>query len=227
METVLERKNPILQPKKCGIFSPLGREANPADVRFITAFDENNQTIVVEQPTKTLADVIDQSKREGTIFDEEFLWLLMDEMVSYLLENDIYPTSEFGTYSIHFLPNRQIFIEVVENRPADMNQVSTNTVVYAAPEVLDMTNPTSTAFTWSIGCIIHECLALEPAFYDPDGSNPFSVMMKIMENQLPPEPQHGSDTLKAVVKMCLTNDPAERITLKTLKHIVQDHFTSS
>ena len=108
-----------------------------------------------------------------------------------------------------------------------MNEVMTSTAVYEAPEVLNMANPNSTAFTWSIGCILHECLALEPAFYDPEGSNPFSVYMKIMENDLPPEPTSGSDTLKAVIRMCLMQDPDARISLQTLNHVIKDHFKCS
>ena len=206
------------------LFSYTGSDINTADAKYITSFAEDNKIIVVEEPTKTLADIIQQSKEEGTVFDEEFLWLLIDEIISYLLDNEIYPSTHFGPDCIYFLPNRQIFIQCDENQQGDMNEVMTSTAVYEAPEVLNMDNPTSTAFVWSIGCIIHECLALEPAFYDPEGSNPFSVFMKIMENDLPPEPTFGSDTLKAVLRMCLMQDPNARITLQTLKHIVRDHF---
>ena len=203
-----------------------GSDINTADARFITAFDEEDQTIVVEEQTKTLADVIQQSTEEGTVFDEDFLWLLIDEMITYITDNDLLPTTHFGPDNVHFLPNRQVFMQVEQKGKDDMTEVMSSDIVYEAPEVLNMENPSSTAFAWSIGCIIHECLALEPAFYDPEGGNPFSVYMKIMNGELPPEPIHGSPTIKAIVKMCLTIDPSERITLKTLKHICKDRSKS-
>lgn len=196
-------------------------------MKYITSFEEENHIVVVEEPTQTLTDMIEQSREEGTVFDEEFLWLLLDEILAYLIDNEIYPSTHFGPDCIFFLPNRQVFIQCDENQKGEMNEFMTSTAVYEAPEVLNMANPTSTAFSWSIGCIIHECLALEPAFYDPEGNNPFSVYMRIMENDLPPDPPYGSDTLKAVVKMCLMQDPYARITLKTLQHIVRDHFKNS
>ena len=193
-------------------------------MRFITSFDEEDCTIVVEEQTKTLADVIQQSNKEGTVFDEEFLWLLMDEMINYITENEITPTTHFGPENIHFLPNRQVFMQVEQKDQEDMTEVMNSAVVYEAPEVLNMENPTSTAFSWSIGCILYECLALIPAFYDPEENNPFSVYMKIMNGELPPEPVLGSSTLKAVIKMCLINDPLDRITLQTMKHMARDHL---
>lgn len=106
----------------------------------------------------------------------------------------------------------------LEKDEAQMTQVnmSPDSAIYEAPEVLRREEPTKQSFTWTAGCIIYEMLALEPAFYDRTGTNPFQVFMDMMQGTLPPEPLEGSSEIKSVMWNCLKLNPSERMPLQEL-----------
>lgn len=111
-----------------------------------------------------------------------------------------------------------VFIERDESQMTQVN-MSPDAAIYEAPEVLRREEPTNQSFVWTAGCIIYEMLALEPAFYDRSGTNPFQVFMDMMQGILPPEPLEGSSELKSVMWNCLKLNPTERIPLADLQNM--------
>lgn len=206
---------------------PQGTEANEVDMRHLTWFKEQNHVFVVEVPTKTLCDVIRDCNEENKLVDEKFIWLLLAELVQYLLEQDPQPSIKLDSSCVIFLPDNRVFVEIKENpHPFDAMTYGFGAAVYEAPEVLSNSNADARALVWSIGCILYEAVALEPAFYDPYGSNMFQVYMKVKNGVIPPLPFDScSVELRTLIRKCLTHNVDERLTLEQLgensKHFQQ------
>lgn len=99
--------------------------------------------------------------------------------------------------------------------------------VYEAPEVLGRQNPDSKAHSWNLGCLLYEMLALEPAFYDRSGVNPFSVFMDIMQGNLPAIPASASQSMTDLVNRCLVSDSANRLSLQEIEDAIIQHNSTN
>ena len=136
---------------------------------------------------------------------------------------------KISTEVIRFHSNGTVFIDPPTNvdQTGHMTEVGggIEAAVYEAPEVLGRQDPGAKAFSWTVGCVVYEMLALEPAFYDRTGGmNPFSVFMDIMQGNLPPDPTHGSAELIALMGCCFKTDPNKRPSLEYLLDIAEQNI---
>lgn len=135
------------------------------------------------------------------------------------MKEDLEPNVHLSTDCIK-LCGSNLYIELATAQ--EMNEQSV-TAVYEAPEVLSNNNPDFRAFVWSIACIVYEVLAREPAFYDPTGTNPFSVYMDITNAVIPTVPTNGSSELQALVRQGLVHDRDKRWSFEEMKKVIESH----
>lgn len=194
----------IIKVKSKGIKPELD---NPS---FMTSFEDKNSVCCVYEATDTLKDRIVQCKLQNTRFQEVFIWRITKTLLEFALNGKITTSSKVNSSMIHFYgPKGIIFLEEDDNPMTEM--VGADSAIYEAPEVLRQEEPNNQAFSWTVGCIIYEMLALEPAFFDRTGTNPFQVFMDMMQGQLPPEPTEGSPEIIEIMWHCFKTNPAQRI----------------
>ncbi|ACU77295.1 serine/threonine protein kinase [Catenulispora acidiphila DSM 44928] len=81
------------------------------------------------------------------------------------------------------------------------------TAVYAAPEQARHTAVTAAADQYAVGVIAYECLTGAPPF---DSGTPLGIMMKHLQEPVPPLPDTISPAVRELVMRALAKDPAER-----------------
>ena len=81
------------------------------------------------------------------------------------------------------------------------------TAVYAAPEQARHTAVTAAADQYAVGVIAYECLTGTPPF---DGGTPLGIMMKHLQEPVPPLPETVSAPVRELVMRALAKDPEER-----------------
>ena len=189
------------------------------DPGYLTSFEEDGHWIVVESPTQSLADLIQECKSHQKSVNEVTVWQCLKMLVQHLITENLDASIHLSTNCIK-LYGTNCYIDTVSSQ--DVNDQPVN-AVYEAPEVLSNNNPDSRALVWSISCIVFEVLAQEPAFYDPTGTNPFSVYMNITNAVMPPVPTDGSSELRDIVKLGLVHDREQRMSFEELKTMIESH----
>lgn len=184
----------------------------------MTSFEEDGHWIVIESPTESLHSLIQECKAKGTSLSEKTIWQLLKMLVQYITLENVQPNVHLSTDCIKICGNNH-FIQISSGQDLDEQPGA----VYEAPEVLNNNSPDSGAFVWSIACIVYEAIALEPAFHDPTGTNPFSVYMNITNGIIPPLPTQGSPELLDIISQGLVHDKMSRMTFEELKKIVESH----
>ncbi|MBS2551456.1 protein kinase [Catenulispora sp. NL8] len=81
------------------------------------------------------------------------------------------------------------------------------TAVYAAPEQARHSMVSAAADQYAVGVIAYECLAGFPPF---DGDTPLGIMMKHLQEPVPPLPDTVPEPVRELVMRALAKDPAER-----------------
>ncbi|KAK3086466.1 hypothetical protein FSP39_018830 [Pinctada imbricata] len=192
---------------------------------FILAFEEDEIVCCIYEPTESLGDNIKASREKGTTFQETFIWKTIAGLAQEFKTEKYNPLMKISTSTVRFHSTGEMFLEVPMNTgdTGHMTEVGggMDSAVYEAPEVLGRQDCSEAAFSWTIGCIIYEMLALEPAYFDRSGTNPFSVFMDIMQGTHPPEPQEGSNELREIMHQCLTVDPNQRPNLDNILQACQ------
>lgn len=183
---------------------------------FLVSFEDSGQGFIVEAPIKTLADLIADCKTENVKLEESLICSSLLKLVKHLIGKDVPVTTHISSECIQIMPNNHISIQIMTNADQQSMMPGAGSAVYEAPEVLNNDNPDSRAFVWSVGCILHEALALEPAFHDPSGTNPFQVYMNITNGVIPPTPSDASEGLQNLLKKCLVHDRTGRLSLEQL-----------
>ncbi|GAB4818493.1 hypothetical protein N2152v2_005539 [Parachlorella kessleri] len=82
---------------------------------------------------------------------------------------------------------------------------------YIAPEMWQRQPYSYSADVWALGCILHEMCSLKPLFWDPAGDR--AIQAKVLSGLLAPVPRHYSVDLWDVVRLMLTQTPADRPTI--------------
>ncbi|KAJ8303028.1 hypothetical protein KUTeg_019424 [Tegillarca granosa] len=194
-------------------------QTNPS---FVMAFEENDMLFCIYEKNDSLKDHINRCKEDGTTFQECYIWLTISNLAKYILKGSITPGTQISTSKILFGGNGEIIIKQDSDQNSGQDMMAQmGAAMYEAPEVLSQSEPDMSAFSWVIGCVIYEMLALEPAFYDRTGTNPFSVFMDITQGKLPPEPQNGSKGLKNLMFNCLKVDKNERINVEDIVSVAE------
>jgi serine/threonine-protein kinase len=81
------------------------------------------------------------------------------------------------------------------------------TAVYAAPEQARQSAVTAAADQYAVGVIAYECLTGAPPF---DGGTPLGIMMKHLQEPVPPLPDTVSAPVRDLVMRALAKDPTAR-----------------
>ncbi|KAK6185437.1 hypothetical protein SNE40_007673 [Patella caerulea] len=210
-----------VQPKGCSI--------DVSHPSYLTMFEEGDTQFIIYAKTETLQDVILRCKADNTTFQEDFIWKVLGAICYHVLTKHPSPTGHLTTSNVHFTDTGSIFIEIndqEEDQEVTNVDMGAAAAVYDAPEVITRNDPDEKAFSWSIGCIIYELLALEPAFYDREGFNPFAVIMSIMEGEMPPPPPVNSfPYITDLMWQCLKTEPADRPSVQNI-HAEAEEFNN-
>ncbi|CAH1782436.1 unnamed protein product [Owenia fusiformis] len=189
---------------------------NPDCVSFLTTFACNGINFEVHKEARRLDDMIHRVKTHFTFFTEEEIWFialkLSQATKSCNSQSTIKPECVFS------LPDNTLFLRF-PSEPDQDTEIMSGVAFYEAPEVLMQQPQTEQSRMWSIGCILYEIAALEPAYYDREKTgNAMAPMMEITQGTLPPELERYSDDLKNLIKQCLIVNPETR---PTLDHTIQ------
>ncbi|XP_052816577.1 serine/threonine-protein kinase Nek10-like [Mya arenaria] len=195
----------------------------PESENIFARFEEDNHWILVETQIESLRDVLLKSKETNMPVQETIIWKALSSLVSYIKSNDVQPNAHLSTDCIK-ISGSKYYIEILDGTQNDMPVDATANATYEAPEVLTNEDPDTRALVWSIGCIAYEALALEPAYYDPTGTNPFAAYQNVMAGVIPPMPTNGSTELQDLISKCLVANKDNRITLDDLQTLLSSHL---
>lgn len=85
-----------------------------------------------------------------------------------------------------------------------MKSTFAGTIVYSSPEIVQSEPYSSKADIWSLGCVLYELCALQPAF---PGTNPLTIAKKIVEcDYIPLDETHYSAQLVRLIRSCMTRE---------------------
>ena len=91
------------------------------------------------------------------------------------------------------------------------------TPYWMAPEIIEMSNFTTSSDIWSLGCTILELLNGEPPYYE---LAPIAALYRIVQDEHPPLPPDLSPALQTFLLACFTRDPQLRPTASELRRHV-------
>ncbi|XP_062570512.1 serine/threonine-protein kinase Nek6-like [Saccostrea cucullata] len=193
----------------------------------IDLFKEGDFMCCIQLPFQSLAEKINQAKESGSTLDHTTIWKTLNCLIHYFSHSHISPINRISSLQIKYFKNGQISLDML---PANNTETVTvmegqmNAPIYEAPEVLSRQDPDEKAYSWNVGCLVYEMLALEPAFYDRTGENPFSAYMDIMQGNVPQIPTTASESLTNLVNHCLLTNPADRYSLQDINQVVGQHI---
>ena len=100
----------------------------------------------------------------------------------------------------------------VSRRLASTHMLASTSVgspCYMAPELHEETEYGSAADIWSLGCTLHECCSLRPAFSAP---NPIELARRIVDGRPTSRlPLHMSTRLRRLIELMMQRDPSRRL----------------
>jgi hypothetical protein len=160
--------------------------------------------------TQSLADIIEAGRSTNTPLCENFIWNTLHQ-ISCIASN-IPPEINLKPKLFHLYKGQVVY------KPSltldDMTQCfnGADGAFYEAPEVLSQSPHSIFSQSWTIGCIIYEMVALEPAYYDRCSTGDvMSIIMNIIEGALPPAPPMTfSPDLLGLLAACLQKEPLSR-----------------
>ena len=84
---------------------------------------------------------------------------------------------------------------------------------WIAPEIIEMSTPTTACDIWSVGCIVIELLTGKPPYYD---LAPMAALFRIVQDDYPPLPEGISQALQSFLMLCFQKEPMMRGSAETL-----------
>ncbi|KJE97969.1 serine/threonine-protein kinase ppk11 [Capsaspora owczarzaki ATCC 30864] len=98
---------------------------------------------------------------------------------------------------------------LVDNEKVDV----VGTPYWMAPEIIDMSGPTTASDIWSVGSTVIELVSGNPPYFELD---PLPAMFRIVQDDHPPLPEGVSGALRDFFIQCFQKDPNLRISAKKL-----------
>ncbi|OMJ69762.1 hypothetical protein SteCoe_32427 [Stentor coeruleus] len=197
------------------------------EIRFLASIVHPNivgyKEVFIDDPTSSLClvmeyaakgdllQMINNHKKNGTYFTEEDIWKYLIQAVKGLralhsrniLHRDIKSANIFITSENNVQLGDLNVAKVVHG----LAHTQTGTPYYASPEVWRDSPYDSKSDIWSLGCVIYEMCALEPAFKSKDMKELFSKVIKGRYNEVP---NIYSSDLAAVIRCMLQVKPVLR-----------------
>ena len=164
-----------------------------------------------------LLQIINSHKKAGTHASESEIWSIFTQVVKGLkalhlrniLHRDIKSANIFVTAE-NVVQLGDLNVSKVVNGLA---HTQTGTPYYASPEVWRDSPYDSKSDIWSLGCVLYELCALEPAFKSKDMKELFA---KVVKGKYAEIPSFYSADLASVIKMMLQVKPSARPTCEKL-----------
>ena len=193
----------------------------PPDPTYLTSFVCNDMVCHIYHRTQSLADVISAARGTSNPLCEPFIWQSIHQ-ISCIASN-IPPEMKLKPKLFHLYKGQVVYKPSIT--VDDMAQCfnSPEMAFYEAPEVLSEAPHSIYSQSWTIGCIIYEMLALDPAYYDRGSTGDImSVMMGIIEGVLPPPPPMTySPDLLGLLAACLQKEPPSRPAPRQIMQLTQ------
>lgn len=120
----------------------------------------------------------------------------------------------------NLLTTKDGFVKLADFGVATRHNVQEVTVVgtpyWMAPEVIELSGPTTASDIWSVGCTVIELLDGKPPHHQ---LNPMQALFRIVNDDHPPLPEGASPAVRDFLMQCFQKDPNLRVSAKKLlKH---------
>lgn len=197
------------------------------EIRFLASITHPNivsyKEVFIDDPTSSLClimeyaskgdllQMVNTHKKNGSHFPEPEIWSIIVQSLKGLkalhsrniLHRDIKSANIFVT-STNIVQLGDLNVAKVVNGLA---YTQTGTPYYASPEVWRDSPYDSKSDIWSLGCVIYELCALEPAFRSKDMKELFS---KVVKGRYAEIPSIYSPDLAAIIRSMLQVKPIAR-----------------
>eukprot|EP01017_Pseudomicrothorax_dubius_P047592 TRINITY_DN8570_c0_g3_i4.p1 TRINITY_DN8570_c0_g3~~TRINITY_DN8570_c0_g3_i4.p1 ORF type:complete len:552 (-),score=113.95 TRINITY_DN8570_c0_g3_i4:44-1699(-) len=179
-------------------------------------FDEATHSLCVVMEFVDGGDLLQKIREHATnrtAFAEEDVWAFAIQMLKGLrtlhemsiLHRDLKCANVFMSRSGRVVKIGDLNVAKVARNGFLSTQ--TGTPYYASPEVWRDETYNAKSDVWSLGCVLHEMLALKPPFRAPDMEGLFR---KVQKGQFERIPARYSQELAEFVAQCLTLNPKHR-----------------
>jgi NIMA (never in mitosis gene a)-related kinase len=200
----------------------LSRMSHPNVIEFVASFVEGDTLHLVTSfcDGGDLTQLIKQRKEEGLPMTEDEV---MDVFVQLAMAVDFIHSVKIMHRDLKsgnvFLTQKGVVklgdFGIAKMLDTSMRHAQTvvGTPFYMSPEVCENKPYDFKSDVWAMGCILYEMCTFEHAF---DSSNLLGLVVKIVQDPVGPIPDMYSEDVKALVKLLLQKDPAERPSLRKL-----------
>uniref|UniRef100_A0A7S2WEB9 non-specific serine/threonine protein kinase n=1 Tax=Mucochytrium quahogii TaxID=96639 RepID=A0A7S2WEB9_9STRA len=134
--------------------------------------------------------------------------------LSYLHEQGVIHRDIKGA---NILTTKQGLVKLADFGVATHSSATSNEVVgtpyWMAPEIIEMSGPTTACDIWSVGCTIIELLTIKPPYFDIP---PMAALYRIVQDDHPPLPEGLSPALREFLLLCFRKEPLLRSSAKDL-----------
>eukprot|EP00347_Sterkiella_histriomuscorum_P020877 403336119 len=203
-------------------------------ISYKEAFIEpNTQSLCIVMEYADNGDLfqkIADHQQDGTFFQEHEIWKIFIQVVRGLRAMHDLNVMHRDLKSANVFLNKDLTVKLgdmnvskVANQKG-LNYTQTGTPYYASPEVWKDEPYDIKSDIWSLGCVLHEIIALKPPFQANDMNG---LYKKIVRGQIPKLPKHYSTDLQNIVRTLLQVNPTQRPTCLQLTQIpsFQKRFT--
>ncbi|XP_032904595.1 serine/threonine-protein kinase Nek11 [Amblyraja radiata] len=193
----------------------LSKLDHPAIVKFYSSFVEHYSFCIITEycEGRDLQCKIEEYEQASLTFSESqiiewFIQLLLGAQYMHerrILHRDLKSNNIFLKNNIVKIGDFGVSCFLMGS--CDLATTFTGTPYYMSPEVLSHQGYDSKSDIWSMGCILYEMCCLHHAFA---GHNFMSIVLKIVEGEVPSLPDHFSRNLNAIMTSMLQKNPSHR-----------------